>query len=161
MEDDKDCVEFQKYHKNKYNRIIHIVSFLVGFSAIIWLLPYKYKFTLPMLYLFGIIHYGYSFTILLSIMISLFIIYFITHYSLNYISRLFTFGNKTIVKYIITFIVLIITFLIPEFSHYYFQEPTYLYNRIERENGFQKIKQIIKHEINLVPYCMSNTCKHL
>ena len=92
-------------------------------------------------------------------MISLFIIYFITHYSLNYISRLFTFGNKTIVKYIITFIVLIITFLIPEFSHYYFQEPTYLYNRIEKENGFQKLVQLLKHEINLVPYCLSNTCK--
>ena len=155
---DKDCVEFQKYHKNKYNRIIHIISFLVGFSAIVWLLPYKYKFTLPLLYLFGIIHYGYSFTILLTIMISLFIIYLITHYSLNYVLKIFTSGNKIFIKNIITIIVLIITFLIPEFSHYYFQEPTYLYNRIEREHGFKKIVQIIKHEINLVPYCMTNKC---
>jgi hypothetical protein len=161
MEIDKDCVEFQKYHKNKYNRIIHIISFLVGFSAIIWLLPYKYKFTLPLLYLFGIIHYGYSFTILLSIMIYLCAIYFITHYSLNHVLKIFPAGNKLFIKNIITITVVIITFLIPEFSHYYFQEPTYLYNRIEREQGFQKIKQIVKHEINLVPYCMSNTCKRL
>ena len=49
---DNDFYEFKKYHKNKYNCIIHIFSFLIGFVAFIFMFKNDYiKYTIVLLYI--------------------------------------------------------------------------------------------------------------
>jgi uncharacterized membrane protein len=156
-----DFYEFEKYHKNKYNRLIHIFCFLIGFVAFCFLFNNNYiKYGIIILYI-GIIFFIYNnindstdliknkkikirkFPILVTkILVILLIIFFIFKY-INIKSK------------IILIIIIILTYIIPELSHIYFNEKTYLYNRLNKEkNIFMAIIQIINHCINLVPYCM-------
>ena len=140
---DKDFYEFKKYHKNKYNRIIHIFSFLIGFLAFIFIFKNKYiKYAIILLYISLIYFTYYNIIIITNISIILLIIFCIFKY-LN-ITSTFT-----------LVVIILITYIIPELSHIYFKEPTYLYNRLNKEqNIFMIIIQLIKHSINLVPYCI-------
>jgi hypothetical protein len=140
---DKDFYEFKKYHKNKYNRVIHIFSFLIGFISFIFIFKNEYiKYAIVLLYISSIYFTYYNIILVTNISIILLIIFYI-----------FKFLN---IKSTFTFIVIIlITYIIPELAHIYFKEKTYLYNRLNREqNIFMIIIQLIKHSINLVPYCI-------
>jgi len=140
---DKDFYEFKKYHKNKYNRIIHIFSFLIGFIAFIFIFKNEYiKYAIILLYISLIYFTYYDIIIITNISIILSIIFYIFKY-LN-ITSIFT-----------LIVVILITYIIPELAHIYFEEQTYLYNRLNKEqNIFMIIIQLIKHSINLVPYCI-------
>jgi len=140
---DKDFYEFKKYHKNKYNRIIHIFSFLIGFISFIFIFKNEYiKYTILLLYISLIYFTYYNIILITNISIILLIIFYIFKY-LN-IKSTFT-----------LIVIILITYIIPELAHIYFKEKTYLYNRLNREqNIFMIIIQLIKHSINLVPYCI-------
>ena len=136
-----DFYEFKKFHKNKYNRFIHIISFLVGFTSFCFLINQNSRYLLLFIYLF-LIFISYNITIFINIVIILGSIFFLFYY--------FKIHSKPLL-----FIIVIITYIIPEISHIYFNEKTYLYNRLHKEKGFVNgIIQLIKHCINLVPYCM-------
>jgi hypothetical protein len=60
-------------------------------------------------------------------------------------------------KMLILICVILFTYIIPEFAHYYFDEPTYLYNRISREStSSTAVYELILHVFNIVPYCFIN-----
>jgi hypothetical protein len=78
---DKDFYEFKKYHKNKYNRIIHIFSFLIGFLAFIFIFKNKYiKYAIILLYISLIYFTYYNIIIITNISIILLIIFCIFKY---------------------------------------------------------------------------------
>jgi membrane-associated phospholipid phosphatase len=140
---DNDFNEFKKYHKNKYNRLIHILSFLIGFIAFCFLFKNDYiKYTIVLLYIGSIILTYYNIILITIITILLIIILLVFKYFNN--------TNK-----ITLILIIILTYIIPELSHIYFKENTYLYNRLNKEqNIFMIIIQLFKHSINLVPYCI-------
>ena len=61
--------EFKKYHKNKYNLIIHILSFLTGFVAFLFLFNNKYiKYSIIFVYIYIIFLSNYSILIISNIL---------------------------------------------------------------------------------------------
>jgi len=141
--DTNDFNEFRKYHKNKYNRIIHILCFLIGLVAFVCLFNNYIAYSIIFLYISIIFVLYNSVTLIGNIFIFISIIFYGFKY-LRITSKL------TLIS------IIILTYIIPELAHIYFKEQTYLYNRLYREqNIFMVTIQLIKHCINLVPYCMS------
>jgi hypothetical protein len=136
-----DYYEFKKFHQNFYNRLIHIFSFLVGFIAFCFIFPKNIRYILIILYVVIILIIYKNLALILKIIIIIITIYIIFYY-LNITSK------------ITLLIIILITYMLPELSHIYFNEKTYLYNRLYRETSiFNAIIQLLKHMINLVPYC--------
>ena len=141
---DPDFCKFKKYHKNEYNRIIHIISFLLGIIAIDEILSRqlnkKLKGKLVILYV-SLIYCCFN-DINLSLKIS---------YVLFLINSSIDFSNINNLKLAI---ILSLTFLIPELSHIIFKEERFLYERISEEKSLiDQIKYLIVHVIQLVPFC--------
>ena len=122
---------------------MHIVCFLFGFVAFVFLFKNNYiRYTIIFLYISIISIYYKSLIITSKISIIILIIFLIITY-INIKSN------------IILLTIIIITNIIPELSHIIFKEKTYLYDRLFREpNIFMIIIQLIKHCVHLVPYCM-------
>ena len=142
MNSDNDSIEFKKYHQNQYNLIVHIVCFILGITAFIFLFPKNFRIPLLFMYYVLILLVNKNIKTNILILVYLFLSYSIfTTMKLNYISLL---G------------VIILATAIPELSHMYFNEPTYLYTRLGREEGIMNTTlQLATHMINLVPYCMN------
>ena len=50
---------------------------------------------------------------------------------------------------------IIVTYIIAELSHIFFDERTYLYERLHEEKSlFNQISQLIVHTISILPYCL-------
>jgi hypothetical protein len=105
-----ELLEFKNHHKNKYNVIIHIISGIIYMSCLSILL-FKNKFLL--FYLLLLI---FTFN---NIFISLLTIF--TIYCCNIITL-----NLTNNNYVITMILLLFCFIVPEISHIITNESTQL-----------------------------------
>lgn len=141
MENNKEFIRFEKYHRNNKNVLIHILSFCIGLISFCFLFTFNVRIIILVIYIFFTYVYFNDLKLLIIIILILLIFSCIfVLLKLNYVQ--------------LTMLV-IISYLIPEFSHIYFAENTYLYNRIyEDSNAYKVLITLFNHIINLVPFCI-------
>ena len=107
----KEFIDFEKYHKNKYNIYFHIVCGFI-FMTFIFLLSKQYSNILLILYslllLFTINNIFITFTIFIILFI---MVYFIKNFNLSTMH---------------TFLVFLVFYFLPDLSHYLTNEPSML-----------------------------------
>ena len=107
----KEFIEFEKYHKNRYNVYFHIICGFV-FMTFLFMLSNNYSNVLLILYSFLILFTIHNLFITFIIFIILFgMIYFIRKYKLK----------KTTI-----FLVFLVFYFLPDLSHYLTNEPSML-----------------------------------
>ena len=140
---EKDFKKFKKYHKNRYNVIVHILCFVLAFTAFLFLFKNdKIKLFLTIFYLIFIKITFNNLIILFQIVFLLFSSFILfCCLKINSVEKIF--------------FIFIITYIIAELSHVVFNEKTYLYERLDQEKGlFNKVSQLIVHTISILPYCL-------
>ena len=143
-----NCIEFQSYHTNPTNRMIHVLSFLTALAAITVLLKTASIFLMIPYFLFILLMWR-SIPLILY-MISMYI-------CLCLVVAIIVLQTPEQYKVPLLIVIIILTYIFPELSHIYFNEPTYLYNRIYRENNlFTALYELITHAFNIVPFCLIN-----
>lgn len=139
---EKDFKKFKKFHKNRYNVIVHILCFLLGFTAFLFLFKNnREKIFLTIFYLIFIKTTFNDLVILFQIVFLL--------------SLSFTLFYRLKINSAIKIFFIIVTYIIAELSHIFFDERTYLYERLHEEKSlFNQISQLIVHTISILPYCL-------
>ena len=138
---DIDFKKFKSYHKNKYNIIIHIISFIIGLTSFLYLFKNNFLRYFLMIIYFNIINIKFGNLILFKTFLILLLSFSFFNY--NKIN-----SNKKL------YFIIILSYVIPELSHIYFNEKTYLYERLDKEQSLiNKIVHLLVHSIYLIPYC--------
>lgn len=139
--DSSDCKEFQQYHKNKINRMVHIVCFMIGIVCVTLLTEPYIGPMIPIIYIM-LVWLSWKNIFLLGV-VSLLL--FITYNTL----KLYPISQLTLLG------ILALSYIIPELSHIILKEPTYLYQRVAREqSAYAMAKKTITHAVNLVLFCL-------
>lgn len=143
--EDKNCAEFQRYHKHHINRIVHILSFLFGFAAFALLLR-TYSIPIVVSY-FGLIYlYWNDLVLVVNILLYFIAISILLYNSLNLLT-------PSRYHQVVLFGCIATSYLIPEVSHVLFNESTYLYQRLYTEKSIlSMLHELLAHIVNLVPY---------
>ena len=129
---------FQKYHKNKYNQIIHLATTSYGVIGVIQILHKKLKISYINIWCF----------------LFLYTRYFIPDGDVENITILlfsccFLLLKKFPNRFNSPIKILFISIVLQEFSHFIFNEPTYMSSYVEKNIQYELL---IKHIIWLLPF---------